>query len=340
MKKEQEKVVAEVEATETEKEENLQEKPAELPEEPVKESTGYPHPALQKVEDTRSVFWKSYKIHNTLKLVVMMVCLAAIVVAFIVFPNTPLKNTPKLQTGLTIGVAVLALAGTYCYSLYVRKKFERKMREYFTLYFNCCNEYVFGEKPYSEVTLIEPGKITLDEFNECLLYKDVIESGSRGMTTFKYNNIEMSIVDCAGNVKAEKRMKPVFVGKMVRAKAKYEGELPVIVYLKGNDRSLPPTNLEGISNVQEDQQLVIYSEYKDWKKVLTGPVMKALEAIKTGKLLVDVAVSIHHGKVFVMMGYDDPLMVLPLQTEFNSKPTESYKKDVDLVCKLVEALNK
>ena len=40
----------------------------------VVEQIVYPHEALKKVEDTRLIFWKSYKIHNTLKMVVMMVC--------------------------------------------------------------------------------------------------------------------------------------------------------------------------------------------------------------------------------------------------------------------------
>ena len=177
----------------------------------VVEETKYPHQALQTVEETRGIFWKSYKTHNTLKMIVMVVCLALIVVAFFVFP-TFIKDS-KVQTGLTIGVAVLALAGTYAFSVYVRRKFERKMKSYFDLYFRSCNEYVYGEKPFSEVELQTPGKITLDEFNECKLYKDVIEAGSRGLTTFKYNGIEMSVVDCAGNVKAEKRIKPVLLAK-------------------------------------------------------------------------------------------------------------------------------
>ena len=320
-----------------EEKENLVEKNAEETE--VVEASKYPHPSLQEVEDKREVFWKSYKIHNTLKLVVMMVCLAAIIVAFIVFPQA-LKDQPKLQTGLTIMVAILALGGTYGYSVYVRRKFDRKMKVYFDLYFNSVNEYVFGEKPFSEVALQTPGKITLDEFNECKLYKDVIEAGSRGLTTFKYKELEMSIVDCAGNVRAEKRVRPVFVGKMLRAKAAYKGEKPILVYLKGNERALPPTNVDNIKNVFEDQKMVIYSDYADWKKVLTGPVMKALEAIKVNKILVDVAISIYEEKVFVMMGYDDPLMILPLQTEFDSKPTEIYKADITEVVKLVEALNK
>ena len=305
----------------------------------VVEKTNYPHPALQKVEDTRLVFWKSYKLHNTFKLLVMMLCLAAIIVAFIVFPNV-MKEKAQLQLSLTIIVAILALGGTYGYSLYVRKKFEKKMKEYFDLYFNSCNEYVYGEKPFSDVELQNPGKITLDEFNESGLYKDVIEAGSRGLTTFKYNDLEMSIVDCAGNIKAEKRMKPCFVGKMVRATAKYDGEYPVFAYLKGNDRALPPTNMEGVEAVLDNEKMVVYSNYKDWNKVLNGPVMKALEAIKTDKILVDVAFSIGKGKVFVMLGYDDPLMVLPLQQEFDYKPTEIYKENMAVVCKVIEALNK
>ena len=304
----------------------------------VVEQTQYPHEALKRVEDTRLVFWKSYKLHNTFKLVVMMICLAAIIVAFIVLPNV--IGNSSVQLGLTIGIAVLALGGTYGYSLFVRKKFERKMKEYFELYFNCCNEYVYGEKPFSGAELQNPGKITLDEFNECGLYKDVIEAGSRGLTTFKYNDLELSIVDCAGNVKAEKRMKPVFVGKMVRTTAKYDGEYPVYVYIKGNDRALPPTNMEGIEAVLDNEKMVVYSNYKDWQKVLNGPVMKALEAIKTDKILVDVAFSISKGKLFVMLGYDDPLMVLPLQQEFDYKPTEIYKENMGVVCKAIEALNK
>ena len=306
----------------------------------IEEETKYPHKSLQVIEDTRSVFWKSYKLHNTFKMVVMMICLAAIIVAFIVFPSIFPKEKSGLQTGLTITIAVLALGGTYGYSLYVRKKFDRRLKEYFELFFNCINEYIFEEKGYSDAQLQNPGKISLEEFNECQLYKDVIEAGSRGLTTFKFNKVEMSIVDCAGNVKADKRIRPVFVGKMVRAKASYEGEKPIFVYLKGNERSLPPTALDEVKAVLDNEKMYVRTEYKDWKKVLNTKVMKAIESIKVDKILVDVALAIYGGKVFVMMGYDDPLMVMPLQTEFVSEPFEGFKKDLLVVSQLVEALNK
>lgn len=297
----------------------------------------YSHKSLQTIEDTRVVFWNSYKTHNTLKFLVTVICLVAIIVAFIVIPSL---NLGGIGTGLTVVIAIVALGLTYGYSVFVRKKFDKKMKDYFVLYFNCINDFALGSKEFSKVDLKKPGKITLEEFNECKLYKDVCEAGSRGLTSFKYNKTDMSIVDCAGNVKAEKRIKPIFVGKMVRAKASYKGDKPVFVYLKGNDRALPPTNVQDVKNVFEDKKMVIYSDSKTWNKVITASVMKKLNAVKTETVLVDLAISIYGGKLFVMMGYDDPLMVLPLQCEFNPAPVEKYKKDILAVSELVEALNK
>lgn len=296
----------------------------------------YPHKALQLIEDTRKEFWKKYQLHNTLKFFVTLACFGVILVSIII--KNKLPNGDK--SWIVLVVAILALGLAYGYALYVRKKFDAKMKSYFELYFSSINEFALSGKAFSKVELQKPGKITVEEFNECLLYKDVFEAGSRGLTTFKFNKVEMSVVDCAGNIKDAKRVRPVFVGKMVRAKASYKGEKPVIVYIKGNERALPPTNLEGIKAQEDDKKMVVYSNNKDYNKVLTTEVRKALEAIKTEKVLVDVAISIYKEKVFVMMGYDDPLMVLPLQTTFDSKPTEKYKKDIELVGKLVEALNK
>ena len=315
--------------------ENLVEKNVEEKQEV--EANKYPHDSLQKVEDERLKFWGSYRIHNTLKLVILVLSLGIVLFAWVAIPKLITGNA---QAGISFAITVAGLGATYAYTVYVRKKFDRKMKVYFDLYFRSVNEYVYEDKVFSDVELLTPGKITLDEFNECKLYKDVVESGSRGLTTFKCKGIEASIVDCAGNIKAEKRIKPVFVGKMVRSKASYEGEKPVFVYLKGNERALPPTGIDEVKNVFEDQKMVVRSDYKDWKKVLNGSVMKALEGVKVDKILVDVAFAIYSGRVYIMMGYDDPLMVLPLQTEFDPKPTEIYKKDMAAIAKVLEALNK
>lgn len=299
----------------------------------------YPHKSLQVIEDKRLEFWKSYRKHNSVKTIVAVLCFIAVIVAFVLVPRMAFIPE-KARGAVTLLVTIVFLGAGLAYSFWVRKKFDRRLKIYFNEYFKCINEFALDSKDFKDVELQSPGKITLDEFNECKLYKDVSEAGSRGLTTFKYKKLDLSIVDCAGNIKAARSMKPVFVGKMLRGKVSYKGKTPIFVYLKGNDRALPPTNLEEVKNVFEDNKMAIYTNGKDWKKVITGSVTKALNAIKTEKILVDVAISLYEGKAYIMMGYDDPLMVLPMQNEFDSKPTEKYKRDIKAVCELLEALNK
>jgi len=299
----------------------------------------YPHKSLEKIENNRKVFYDDYSKHNKYKTLIFIGVIILMFGAWIGFPNI-FKDNAGLSTGFMIGTTIICLLAIFLFGRYVRNKFEKKLGPYFSDYFNSVNEYVFEDKDFSEVKLQDPGKITLEEFNECRLYKDVIESGSRGLTKFKYKGDEYSVVDCAGNIRGEKSMKPVFVGKMLRGSAKYEGDIPVFIYLKGNERALPPTAAKEVTNVFEDQKMVVYTEYKDWKKVVNNKVMAALNAINTNALLVDVAVAVYNSKLFIMMGYDDPLMVLPLQNTFDTKPTEQYKTEMVDICKLAEALNK
>lgn len=307
----------------------------------TEETKKYPHEAFEKIEESRVAFLAKYRKHDRIKLAVVVVCFIAIFAAFIFIPTYLGPVRPKLSDLLTIVICVFFLGGGLAYAILIRKYLDKKMHVYFENYFKRCNDFVFDSKEYSDVELQTPGKIDVDRFNECLLYKDVISVGSRALTKFKFHKVEMEVVETAGNIKNEKnRLIPTFVGKEVFGKAKYEGKDPVFIYLKGNERAIPPTNLGGITKVEDNAQLMICTNAKDYKKVLTKEVMTLVKAIKTDKNLVDLAISIHSGKVYVLMGYDDPLMILPLQNEFNSKPTELYKKDLLKVCALVEELGK
>ena len=61
--------------------------------------------------------------------------------------------------------------------------------------------------------------------------------------------------------------------------------------------------------------------------------------IKNGNSLVDIAITFKAGKMLVCLGYDDDIMVLPLEKPFNPKPTEEYKVELNKLLKIVEELN-
>lgn len=307
--------------------------------EEIKNEITYSHEALEKIENNRKAFLADYRKNNNLKIIISVACILVIVVACILLPTVMPKEREKLTTGITLGLFVLALAGTLGASMLTRRGMDKKMKIYFSDYYKAQSDYIIDGEGFENVALQEPGKITLEDFNESKLYANVIEAGSRGLTNFEYNKIPMSVVDCAGNVKGEKRIMPVFVGKRVSSAVNYAESEPIFIYLKGNEKALPPTNVDGLEKVVDDEKMWIATNNKNWEKVITKDVLKLINEFTMNDLLIDLAISLHDGKAFIMMGYDDPLMVLPLQNQFNSKPMESFKEDFLKAVKLLEALN-
>lgn len=332
MKKQEEKqeeVVAESE---------VQNEYVPAPEEEVK-PIEYSAKPLEEIEQERQKFFKTFRVQNTLKWIISLICIAAIVVGCIVVPNV-IKDNDNLKTGLMLGIVVVALAGTFGYSVFTKRSMNGKMKKYFNFYYKKVNEFAMDQEGFSEPVLQEPGKIDIDFFRDTNLYKDIVDVGSRGLTEFEYNGIPMRIVDCAGQIKDDKRMRPVFVGKLLHCATKYLGEQSIVIYFKGNERALPPTNVSELKVVEDNTKYIIYSNSADVKKIVKPAIKKMLDGIEMNKVLVDLAISMHDGKIFVCFGYDDPLMVLPLQNQFDPRPNEQFKKDLGKVIKVVEALNK
>lgn len=319
--------------------ENKEESEYVAVDEPIVEPISYETKSLEEIELERQKFFKTFSVQNTLKWVISLICIAAIVVGCIVIPNLQLNND-SLKTGLMLGIVFVALAGTLGYSVFTKRSMNSRMRKYFSFYYKKINEYAFDQDGFKNPVLQEPGKIDLDLFRDMNLYKDVIDVGSRGLTEFEYNGIPMRIVECAGNIKAEKRMRPVFVGKMIHCAASYLGEQSIVIYFKGNEKALPPTNVNELKVIEDNTKYIIYSNSGDAKKVINAKVKKLLDGIKMNKYLIDLAISIHDGKIYACLGYDDPLMILPLQKQFDPKPNEQYKKDLGEIIKVLEAFNK
>ena len=129
------------------------------------------------------------------------------------------------------------------------------------------------------------GKIEDHLFTDSNLYKDVLEVRSRGATTFEYEKKPILVCDCAGSVKTDKRVVPIFVGKYLVTGNKYEGKEPIYIYIKGDQRSLPPTNLEEVKVVKDDATLAIYSNDSKWEKNLNTKAMKIINSMKPNKEL-------------------------------------------------------
>lgn len=297
---------------------------------PEPEVIEYDTDNLKKIEEAREVFLKQYKVQNIVKWIVSVVALALIIVGWLVFLD--------ISVFLTIGMVGASLLLILLYNFFIKRYLNGKMKIYFDEFYKNTTEFIFDGADYADVAFQVESKIEAVQFTENEIYKDVIQVGSRNLTTYKYKGMPISVCDAAGQTKGAKQLVPVFVGKYFMAENSYDQDEPIIVYLKGNEKSLPPTNVAHLNVVSDDKQVAVYSNNAEAAKYLNKKVLSALKKIATDEVLVDVAIAIRKGKTFVCAGYDDVLMVLPLEKPFNPKATRSYKNDLVFISEFIYTL--
>lgn len=314
-----------------------------LPETPNKEkaknipSFEYRDENLAAIENARSEFHKIYKKQNLIKWIVTGVSLLFIVLGYVIPNVTEMKNQ-SWSLYITLGVLLAAIVVLGVYSFISRKKIDQMMNDYFSKFYSFTNAYVFGGRGISNLQGGVADKIQPEDLRACNLYSDIVKVGSRDLISFDYHDEKIKVVDCAAQTRGQKNtLRTVFVGKMVIAPNSYDGE-GIVVYLKGSKRALPPTNLAGLSVLEDHADYVVYGK-KGNRKGLTKKALDIIKSIQTDKTLVDLAVSIQPGNTYFLMGYEDTLMVLPLDKPFDPAPTEHYRDDMEKVLSTIDALN-
>lgn len=301
------------------------------------ETFEYESEYLKNIEDERKKFLASYKSQNRFRVMLSCIGIALCIVIFVVIPNT-ITNDAALP--VMLGSIGFVLCSLLAYSFYTRRRLTKKMHEYFNYFYQQSNAYTFDSKEFKKIEIQTPDKLTIDQFTDCMMYKDIVEVGSRGLTSFEYNKIPVMCCDCAGQIKTDKRIQPVFVGKYLFAPSNYSDDNIMIIYIKGDERSLPPSNIEGLKTVINNDRMHVLTNNKNYSKVLTKEIKNLLDQVTLSQDLVDLAISLTPGRMFVCMGYDDPLIVIPMERPYNPNPIMTFKNDLKVIMKLIEEFNK
>ena len=296
----------------------------------------YESEKLAAIENDRKVFYGQYKKSNYWKYGVSAICIAVIIVGYIL----PLQITAWIdyQMPITLSVLVVGVLVLGIFSYISRKKIEAKMKDYFKRFYENTNAYVFSDPDINNVTGSVENKLAAESFNAAGLYKDIVQVGSRASFQFEYKDLNCSIADAAGQTKGPKgTLQTVYVGKFIQCPTTYQGGT-CIVYLKGNNRALPPTSLKDFNLIEDHKDMIVYGE-EGAKRALTKKVRDAIAQFRTNDILCDAAISIKKDHAYIALGYEDTLMVLPMDKPFNPNPTTQFKNDFEKVLNLINALN-
>ena len=295
----------------------------------------YSNEYFAHIEEERKKFKKIYTATNAGRIIVSLLSIAIIVVAFILAQG-PLKSNSftVLIVGGVIGLAVLGAA-----TLIFNKIRKEKISKYMDVYYSEVNNYLFKET--FTVTANQSDRVMLEDFDKNELYKDIVSCPSRNVAYLKNDNLDLKSYEISGQAIAngDKKAHPVFVGKIFEQKNNYEGE-KIVVYFKAKKQelALPPTALDGVEEVENTDKYVIYSNNKEYKKVLKKAVMAAINKIEVNDILIDGSISITKGMTYVALGLDDAIMAVPYKEPVNEVPYKTLNSCMDKVLGLIESL--
>jgi len=307
----------------------------EKPVEPA--SYTYESKNLEAIEGARKGFFANYKKNNRYKTFVSVAVLLVIVAGWIVPSTIPALNGTTAALVISLCVVGVAIVGLGIYSYFFRKKSDQGIKVYFAKYYDFMYAYTFETIAVKGFHGDLDSKLDQKEFTDCGMYDDVFKVGSRYGVTFTYKDMDCAIVDCASQNKGKKALETTFVGKYLRAPNTYDGT-GIVIYFKGNDRALPPNGLKRMELIEENTSYSVYGAASE-KKYLTHAIRQALAQIETNKTLVDVAISIKPGRTYFCLGYEDTLMVIPLQKSFDPAPVVEFRKNIGLFLDLATLFN-
>ena len=305
----------------------------------------YSDERFQTIEKARKKHLKLVKKLSYIKVAITFGGLAIVLCGWLI-PAYTMKDPGRIPTYIGLALAVLTVVAICVYGILSKKKQVKSTEEYLSSYFKECDEYLFEGLPISNLQGGMKEKITDDEFNgsdlygPCSKHEEVSNIGSRDSLTFEYDCMKCALADVGAEARTPKGFLTVFIGKYLRT----ENHLTVddgglFVYIKGGPRSTPPSFLfqKDMLPLEDTKKYCIFGK-KSNKKLLTKEFRQAIKNIHTDNLLIDLAISFKSGKTYWAMGYEDTLMVAPVDKPFDPIYLTKYKEQLHSILELAKTL--
>ncbi|MCX5775727.1 MAG: hypothetical protein NTV44_05160 [Firmicutes bacterium] len=283
----------------------------------------------QKIEEKRAAFmayYKKQKLYNN----IAMIAVVAVVISAYVF----VQGMLNLQY-LTLGIVAATLVILLVYSRIMRKRVDKATKTYINEYYDLQTSLVFPSDKFANAKIEMTARLEEKEFTDAGIIKEIIKTSSRGLITTSYGDAKISLADLAAYDTVDRKKGPVFLGKYLTCDNHLSLDGRILIYIKPKIAGKGPNDLSDVKEVLATETRVIYASTSDYSNVITKRVLDVIDSINVNETLTDVTISIKSGKTYIALSYNDSLMVIPLQSPFNSSPTDKYRLDIEKIAELI-----
>lgn len=289
-------------------------------EKPAKDAAPYD----KVIEDARLAFHKRFK-NGRVRSYIMMAVVMVMAVASVIFITQKAMGF-RIAGWVLIGTAVV---GMLIYYIVTRNSMPNATKEYIALVNKEINAHNFRDSKFTEVTNDKDEKLDLTDPVADSIYKDLNNIASRNVINGKYEGRTFRVADVGLYSGAGKQRKACFVGKYISYFNDLHFEGRYIITSKGEVPIDLPEDIEDLSVISEEDNLVIYGKANSKPFVDLGKeFINKIKQIKIEKPLLNLNVVVWGGHTSAYCSYDDVIMTLPFDKEFTKDANEKYLDDL------------
>lgn len=314
-------VVEEVKEEETPKEDINSIFPGATPiEKPSKDAPAYD----DVIEQARLAFSKVIKKNRIASYIAMAVVLLFAVGAVILIGMAQMAL--KITGWVLVGTAIVGMLVFY---IVTRNIVPYATKEYIAVVNQQMNMRNFMDGQFTEVSTDKNEKMELADPVSDAIYTNISNIASRNVINGKFNGRTFKVADMGLYSGAGKQRASAFVGKYVSYPNDLHFEGRYILVFKGQVPTDLPSDINDLVILHEGDDMLVYGkEGNKFESDLGKEFLKEIKKISVEKHLLNLNVVIWSGHSAVYASYDDKIMTLPYQENYDKEPNEQYANDL------------
>ena len=290
----------------------------------------------EKLEATRSDFYKAYNSQRKTSNILMPVAGLLMVASLVLFIGVA-ELWGKITGGVLIGTTLI---GMVVYFMLTRNKLPNKSKEYIRNFALMSDNYVFDHQEIKNARVLLKKRYAISEFLPDRVYTGIVDIASRNIVEFEYKGHNVSVGEAALYKQGAKRGQRalLFVGKYMSMPNDFHFEDRYIINISGDKETDLPNDFEDLVVLKKQNRFRVYGkEGAKIEKDLPKDLLNDLKSIDCKNSLLNVNVVLWAGHTAVYLSYDDGIVSIPLDKKLDSSAYQQLKRNIlDLLQILVK----
>ena len=301
-------------------------------EKPSKDSPAYE----DVIEEARLAFSKVIKKNRIASYIAMGVVLAFAVGSVVLIGMAQMAL--KIVGWVLVGVAVVGMLVFYIVS---RNIVPSATKAYIEVVNEQMNKRNFMDTQFSEASTDKKEKMDLADPISDAIYSNISNIASRNVINGKFAGRTFKVADMGLYSGAGKQRASAFVGKYMTYPNDLHFEGRYILVFKGQVPTDLPTDINDLVVLHEGDDMLVYGkEGNKYEADLGKDFLKEIKKVSIERHLLNLNVVVWSGHSAAYASYDDKIMTLPYQENYDKEPNEQYANNLLQIYNSLKLLTK